>query len=181
MLAHPRRSLPISQLPRYDLPQYIPTLSELYRTCGTEFFLSLDMMDPRSFDSVIEVAQEYGALERLWLTYWRLPVLADWRARQPGLHLVYATLPVRRGGITGVLDALAVRKIDGINIHHLACTRFTVAAARALGVRVFAWGLRRERWLRRAVERDVDGVFCDDVEAMVRVLEGASRRDPYSS
>src|SRR5205809_3157864 len=39
------RRRPLHELPRADLPEHIPTLTELYETCGTDFDLSLDIKD----------------------------------------------------------------------------------------------------------------------------------------
>src|SRR5688572_17798875 len=40
----------ISTLERDQLPSHIPTLDELYRKCGVDFSLSLDVKDPNAFD-----------------------------------------------------------------------------------------------------------------------------------
>ena len=43
-----------------DLPAHIPTLADLYATCGTDFELSLDVKDPAPFDRVVAVARAAG-------------------------------------------------------------------------------------------------------------------------
>jgi glycerophosphoryl diester phosphodiesterase len=111
-----------------------------------------------------------GALERLWLTYWRLPEVERWRERWPGVHLIFPTLPLGRRGLIEKMDRLAELQVDAINIFHLFCSRRLIEAGRARGLSVFAWGVRRARSLERVVANGADGVFCDDVEAMVRVL-----------
>jgi len=174
VLLHPRillrRGPDVARLRRHELPPSIPTLEDLYRRCGTDFDLALDMAQPRAVDAVVRVAEEHGAEGRLWLTYWRLPVLADWRRRWPHLKLVYATIPTRPGG-AAVVEHLADMGIDAINVFHLLCTNRLVESAHARDLRIFAWGVRSRRPLERVLTHGVDGVFCDDVEAMVRVIQ----------
>ncbi len=174
VLLHPRillrRGLDVTRLQRHELPASIPTLADLYRRCGADFDLALDMAQPSAVDAVVRVAEQHGAGGRLWLTYWRLPVLAEWRRRWPHLKLVYATIPTRPGG-AAVVEHLADTGMDAINVFHRLCTRRLVEAAHARDLRIFAWGVRSRRPLERVLARSVDGVFCDDVEAMVRVIQ----------
>lgn len=64
---------PIHRLIRADLPRQIPSIAELWQRCGTDFELSLDMADPDAAAAVVELARQYDAVSRLWLTYWKLP------------------------------------------------------------------------------------------------------------
>src|SRR5436309_9667591 len=50
-----RRS--IGDVERSALPGHIPTLEELYRECGTDFDLSLDVKDPAATPTVLAVAR----------------------------------------------------------------------------------------------------------------------------
>src|SRR5215210_4524912 len=42
----PLRKRPIASTERAALPAHIPTLADLFETCGTDFELSLDVKDP---------------------------------------------------------------------------------------------------------------------------------------
>src|SRR5688500_3211069 len=53
-----RRS--IGRFARADLPEHIPTLAELWGTCGTDFHLSLDVKDPEAAGPVLTVARDAG-------------------------------------------------------------------------------------------------------------------------
>ena len=46
----------IGAVDRADLPEHIPTLAELYETCGSAYQLSLDVKDPAAFEEVVRVA-----------------------------------------------------------------------------------------------------------------------------
>jgi glycerophosphoryl diester phosphodiesterase len=149
---------------RTELPARIPSLEDLWERCGCDFELALDMSDPDAAAIVVELAQRYGAVSRLWLTYWRLPELARWRQRWPQVKLVYATMfgfpdRVFRRSAAGALDA----RVDALNLHHRLIVRRTPETAHALGLRLFAWGLRRPQHLRRMAAFGVDGAFVDDL------------------
>src|SRR2546423_5246759 len=74
-----RRS--IRELNRSALPSHIPTLADLYETCGVDFALSLDVKDPEAVARTVEVADSYGATPRLWLCHPDWPLVATWRDR----------------------------------------------------------------------------------------------------
>src|ERR1700737_607459 len=54
------RRRPISELRRDQLPSHIPTLAELYDTCGSAFHLSLDVKDVAAASPVIAIAPAGG-------------------------------------------------------------------------------------------------------------------------
>jgi glycerophosphoryl diester phosphodiesterase len=94
VLVHPPllRRRRVRTLQHRELPPDVPTVDELYARCGAGFDLALDMADPRAADAVVHTASANAAVHRLWLTYWHLPVLAQWRRRWPRVRLVYPTL-----------------------------------------------------------------------------------------
>lgn len=170
-----RRGLQTGKLTRDQLPATTPSLRDLYETCGNDFDLSIDMAQPRSVEAVVAVAEEFGAFDRLWLTYWRLPTLIAWRQRWPHVHLVYPSIPVRFSAALRLIDRLAAAGVDVLNVHHRFCRGRLVAYAHLREVRLFAWGIRSSRPLRRVVQLGVDGVYCDDVDTMVQVLSRTER------
>lgn len=177
ILAHPRlfeRGPRLASLRRDELPAHTPSLHELYRRCGNNFDLALDMAQPAAADEVMRIAQQHGAADRLWLTYWHLSTLETWRRRWPHAHLVYPTVPLRPGGAIRLLDRLVEQQVTALNIHHRFCTARLVAQAHSRGLLIFAWGVRTRQPLARLMAHGIDGLFCDDVEGMVEVL-GLSR------
>lgn len=165
-----RRGRQTGRLTRDQLPVTMPSLRELYERCGHDFDLSIDMAQPRSVEAVVAVAQEFGAFDRLWLTYWRLPTLMDWRRRWPHVHLVYPSIPLRFHGAMQLVDRLAEAGVDALNVQHRFCRERLITYAHRQNVRLFAWGIRSSRPLQRVVQIGVDGVYCDNVEVMVRIL-----------
>ncbi|HEY7293971.1 MAG TPA: glycerophosphodiester phosphodiesterase [Dehalococcoidia bacterium] len=160
------RGRPVGTLRRAELPEQIPSLEQLWWRLGNGFELALDMAAPRAAATVVELARRYGAVDRLWLTYWRLPRMAAWRRRWPEVRLVYATMfgfppPLFRR----VTARCAAAGIDAINLHHRLVGRATVQTAHAADLRLFAWGLRHEGHLPRMRTLGLDGVFIDEVRS----------------
>jgi glycerophosphoryl diester phosphodiesterase len=174
------RGRPVRRLHRARLSAAVPALAELYDRCGTDFPLALDMTDPRAAPAVIEVARTHGALDNLWMTYWRLDVMARWREQWPSPRLAFATLLVRRP--QQFMSRLAAAGIDAVNVHHRAVSPRLVAAAAEHGRLVLAWGVRRRSSVGAVLSRGADGVFADDAQALAaalaehRVPAGQARR-----
>jgi glycerophosphoryl diester phosphodiesterase len=152
----------------------VPSLHDLYEQCGANFDLSLDMAQPRAVGEVVRIATQFGALDRLWLTYWRLPELHAWRRHWPDIHLVYPSLPLRFSSATRLVDRLAGEGVDVLNLHHRFCRAPLVEYAHEKNIRIFAWGIRSAGPLRRVIRLPVDGVYCDNVQAMVDALRFVS-------
>jgi glycerophosphoryl diester phosphodiesterase len=177
VLLHPRllqRRRPVRALQYRELPPNVPTVDELYECCGAGIDLALDVADPRAADAVVRSASRNAAVDRLWLTYWHLPVLAQWRRTWPQVRLVYPTLLIgsaRRSN--ALLDRLAAIDVDAVNVFHHRLGGHTVAAAHQRGLLAFAWGARRPSGIERAIRRGADGIFADDVHALVAAVQAA--------
>ena len=142
-------------------------LEAVYAEHGAGIDIALDMSVPGLAEQIVALADAAGARHRLWLTYWRLATLARWRERWPDVHLVYAG-PVIPGRVPArVLRRTADAGVDVLNVHRIAVRTALVEAAHAAGIGVFAWGAS-PRSLPRLISAGVDGVFADDVTALVR-------------
>lgn len=85
------RVRPIASCWRADLPPGIPSLEDLYATCGNDFELSLDLLHPAAFGPVLAVADAAGARHRLWLCHERLGQLVAWRPKVSDARLVHSS------------------------------------------------------------------------------------------
>ncbi|GAC1342050.1 MAG: glycerophosphodiester phosphodiesterase [Candidatus Dormibacteria bacterium] len=168
-----RRGGAIRNLRREQLPAWVPSLVELYERCGTSMHLSFDMADPRAVDEVVRLATERDALDHLWLCYWNGATLRDWRNRWPSVRLVRPLMlpPLRDPG--PALGRLVEDGVDVVNVWHRQCTRRLVARAHEAGLLLFAWGIRSDRSLRRALAAGADGVYADSVASLVRTTGSA--------
>ncbi len=167
----------ISELARKALPAHIPTLDELYATCGTSIEISLDVKDPAALPRVVAVARAAGghAPDRLWLCHpdWRR--VAEWRRTVPDVRLVDSTRFDRVGeGLERRAASLADAGVDAINLHHSDWTGGRVAMFHRFEVLAFGWDAQQPRILDELLDCGIDGVYSDHVDRMVDALSRAT-------
>jgi glycerophosphoryl diester phosphodiesterase len=166
------RRRPIAALPTDRLPRHIPRLSELYRSSGTDFELSLDIKDPAATPAVVAVAGEHGAAGRLWLCSANFDHLRSWREQWAKVRLVASThrdLLRRR-----VLAELAGDGVDVVNLRESDWDRRLVGNVHDAGMLAFGWDAQTARALDRLLGLGVDGVYSDHVTRMVEALRRAA-------
>ncbi|MGZ4692639.1 MAG: glycerophosphodiester phosphodiesterase [Acidimicrobiales bacterium] len=168
------RRTSIDKLTHAALPDSIPTLPELYRECGTDFELSLDVKDVKTIDSVIEAAEAAGdgALGRLWLCHWDLDVLASWRSRWTGVRLVHSTRMGRldRGPERHAAD-LARLGIDAVNLHHTEWSGGFAALYHRFEVLAFGWDAQFDRIMFDLLGMGIDAIYSDHVDLLVAAVD----------
>jgi len=161
---------------RAELPPHVPTLADLYRECGRDFELSLDVKDPDAAPAVIEIVRRAGAESRLWLCHWSWRVVAPWRALSARARLVDSTrLAHMRTPPLARAERMAALDLDALNLHWSDWSPPLVQTFRAAGRKLLAWDAQDESSLRAMVELGVDGVFSDHVARMMTVLAGGNR------
>jgi glycerophosphoryl diester phosphodiesterase len=163
----------IASCRRAELSPHIPSLADLYETCGTDVDISLDLKDPVAFDRVVDVARAAGddALSRLWLCHPRWEQLVEWRSRNGQVRLVDSTRLSRiKEGPERRAATLARKGIDAINLHHLDWTGGLTTLCHRFGVLAFGWDAQNPRVLAELVDAGIDGVYSDHVDRMVEAL-----------
>ena len=164
----------IARCARAELPDHIPTLADLYATCGSAFHLSLDVKDKDAFDAIVAVARAAASdgLSRLWLCHPNLDTLVSWRDRCADVRLVNSTRlqhlprgPERRAA------ELAAAGIDAVNLHHSDWTGGLTTLFHRFERVAFGWDAQHERVLRELLRMGIDGVYSDWVDRMVDVLQ----------
>ncbi|MDQ6855779.1 MAG: glycerophosphodiester phosphodiesterase [Candidatus Dormibacteraeota bacterium] len=180
VLIHPgivaRLRRPVSSLRRDQLPANVPTLEELYRECGPNLDVALDMAAPAAVEQVVATARAHGDPTRLWLTYWRVDALARWRQRYSDVRLVFPSLVLRTASAQRRCALLRDAGVDALNLHHRTCTAQRVALVHGSGLLLFGWGARGGAAAARTLRNGADGVFCDDTIAMVGVVTAERAR-----
>jgi glycerophosphoryl diester phosphodiesterase len=169
-----RRS--VRTVARRELPGHVPTLADLYATCGTEVPLSLDVKDPDAFDRVVEVARAAGggALRNLWLCHHRWEQVVAWRGRNEEVRLVDSTRLGRiKEGPERRAATLAAKGIDAVNMHHLDWTGGLTTLFHRFGVMCFGWDAQAPRVLAELLDAGIDGLYSDHVDRMVDALRAA--------
>jgi glycerophosphoryl diester phosphodiesterase len=170
------RKRAIRSVDRPDLPGSIPSLEDLYATCGTDFELSLDVKDAAAAPAVLDVARAAGAVERLWLCHPDLERVTEWRELADDVHLVDSTRLNRiREGPERRAATLAASGIDAINMYATDWTGGLTTLFHRFERLAFAWDAQQERVLRSLLDIGVDGVYSDHVDRMVGVLADYAR------
>lgn len=136
--------VPIPTLQRKALPPHVPSLEDLYRACGSDFELSLDVKHDLAAGEVIRVATAAGAASRLWLCHWNWKVLAPWRAQSDAVHLVDSTSTRHmRTPAPDRASRMEQLGIEAVNLHHSEWTGELRGALAQRGRLAFAWDLQR--------------------------------------
>jgi glycerophosphoryl diester phosphodiesterase len=164
---------PIASVARARLPVHIPTLADLYATCGTGLEVSLDVKDPAAFERVVAVARAAGddALSRLWLCHPRWEQVAEWRRRCDEVRLVNSTRLDRiKEGPERRAATLSDRGVDAVNLHHLDWTGGLTTLFHRFGVLAFGWDAQTPRVLMELLDAGIDAVYSDHVHRMVQAL-----------
>ena len=173
VVRHGRRKRTIGIVPRDELPEHVPTLAELFVTCGTDFHLSLDLKQDGIGDAVIAVVRDHAPdlLERLWLCHPKVDELAALRGADAAVKLVNSTRVAHmRNGAERRAASLAELGIDAVNLHHTEWSGGLVALFHRFDRTAFAWDLQFEHTLRPIIRMGIDGVFSDHVDVMVDAI-----------
>lgn len=165
-----RRSM--ATLDRADLPAHVPALADLYRFCGSDFELSIDLKDPAALEPLVGVARRAGAAERLWLCHHDWRPMAGWRLKAPDVRLVESSnLAWMKEGLAARASTLAASGLDALNLHGSQWDAAAVREVRAAGLRAFAWDAQSDAELDRLLALGVDGVYCDHADRMMAAIE----------
>jgi glycerophosphoryl diester phosphodiesterase len=170
------RNRPISTVARSALPSHIPTLVELFDTCGTGYELSLDVKDEAAGPPVVALARDAGAEDKLWLCHHDIDVVASWRSLSDGAHLVDST---RLRRIREGTERRAARHkemgIDAVNMHASDWTLGLTTLWHRFGRLAFGWDAQQPRVLATLLAVGIDAVYSDHVDRMVEALAAHAR------
>jgi glycerophosphoryl diester phosphodiesterase len=164
------RKRPISEFTREDLPDHIPSLTELLAELGTGFHLSLDLKDPDSALPVIDAvaAVDESMLERVWLCEPSLERVIELRTRTDAPVRLLQTTRLERikGTPEQRADRLARHGIDGINLHRTDWNGGLTTLFHRFDLVAFGWDLQHEHDLRSGLRMGLDAVYSDYVDVM---------------
>ena len=166
------RRVRVAATPSADLAQFdVPRLTDLYRECGTEYELSIDLKTEGVEEPILAAAIAVDAVERLWLCSGSVSRLRAIRERSTAVKLVHST---RRASVSGPVERyaanLAEAGLDVVNLHHAEWTAGLVELFHRFGVRAFAWDVQEVRHIRAALAMGVDGIYSDHVDRMVATV-----------
>ena len=166
----------IGDVPRKALPDHIPTLEDLYTTCGTDYELSLDVKDAAAAAETIAVARAAGATHRLWLCHPSWEQAAAWRRLSDDVHLVDSTRlrSIREGPERRAAD-LAAAGVDAVNLHQTDWSLGLATLFHRFDRVAFGWDAQHRRVLDGLLSMGIDGVFSDYVDRMMDALADLQR------
>jgi glycerophosphoryl diester phosphodiesterase len=158
---------PIAEVRRDQLPAHMPTLDELYQTCGTDFALAIDVKTAVIATAVAGVAAGFDTADRLWL-------VAPGAAHLESIDLGSARRAVtlrgevmrswrRRSALRQVRDT----GVEAVNARWMWWTASMVDEVHALGMLAFGYDAQRRWSLERSFRIGLDGVFSDHVDRML--------------
>lgn len=172
------RRKPIGSVERSALPSWIPTLEELYATCGTDFELSLDVKDDAAAAATVAVARAAGdgVLPRLWLCHSDWELVRTWRSLADDVRLVDSTRlrRIKEGAERRAAD-LSRAGVDAVNLHHSDWSLGLTTLFHRFQLHCFGWDAQFERVLSALLHMGMDGVYSDHVDRMVDALAAADR------
>jgi glycerophosphoryl diester phosphodiesterase len=159
------RRRPVEGLSAERLPAHVPTLRAVLTDpalCALP--LSVDVKAPGAWGPTLAIARELGVGQRLWLC----ASVAELReVAEEGLGLVVS---VRRERLD--LDDLG--PVQAVNLRWDQWDRELLARVHGTGREALAWGLRGGGEAeRRMLTLGVDGIYGDDVGAMVRAAQAS--------
>ena len=163
------RRRPIRQLRRSELPDHIPTLTDLLDRTDPDIHVSLDLKDPAAGSATIDLVRSHAAerLPRLWLCAPDLEVLIPLRPLDDQVKLVDSTrLHLIEEGPERRAARLAHEGIDGINLRNQDWNGGLVTLFHRFERTAFSWDLQFEHHLRPAFRMGIDAVYSDHVDRM---------------
>jgi glycerophosphoryl diester phosphodiesterase len=155
-----------------DLPEHVPSLTDLLDLTDATLPISLDMKDDAAFEAVLATVRGWGgnAEERLWLCHREPAVLAEWRPRTTAKLVNSTRLGRISEGIERRLARLHEAEIEALNMFHRDWSGGTVALAHRFKIHAFGWGAQHEREVAAVVDAGIDAVYSDHVDRMVSVI-----------
>lgn len=158
---------PIAGLDRRELPPHVPTLTDLFDACGTDYDLSIDLKEPEAVHAVLEAARDRFPLDRLWLCFWEFERLASWRELDGSVRLVDSCkLETMELGPERRAADLAAAGIDAVNLRVREWTGGLVALFHRFEVHAFAWDVQHRHELAQTLDMGIDAVYSDHVDRM---------------
>jgi len=156
------RNKAIDQFDKDDLPQWIPSLAELYQQCGSEMHISLDIKDTKSMAAVISTIAEIGLPSKTWLCHPDLHFLESWVGRVDGCNLVHSTR--LKSMVKGPERHAATLRDLGISTVNMPFSDWNgglVALFHRFGIFGFGWNLQFPEVLVAGMRMGLDGIFSD--------------------
>ena len=173
---------PIAELTRSQLPEHIPTLAEMWNTCGTSLDLSVDIKDDAVTDALVSVARQCNVdLQKLWVCHHRHDEVLSIRKRHTDIRVVDSTRLSRlKNGLEMRSAENSQAGVDAINMHFTDWTGGSVTLAHRFGLLAFGWDIQFVHQLENSLAMGLDAVYSDYVDRMVDAYREYYGRTPQT-
>jgi len=165
-----------------DLPDDIPTLSELFEAEGTDFDLSLDIKSVEAIDATVnavrEVSERTGVdmVSKTWLCHPDFETVSSWRSRWSDVRLVHSTrLAQIAGGPERHAADMFEHQIDAVNFRQADWSGGLTTMYHRFGIYCFGWDAHLERVAAELLHMGCDAIFSDHVDRMLNAQELVER------
>lgn len=162
-----------SSLQRERIGDDIPTLADIYQTCGTDFELSVDLKDPTAADAVISAARAAGAEDRLWLCHGDWDLLVDLRGRTSARIVDSTRVRRMKEGPERRAAAMADAGIDAVNLPAKDWTGGLAALFHRFERLCFGWDVQHTRLTAALRDMGLDGLYGDHVDRLLAGLDSS--------
>ena len=160
-----------------EMPKHVPSLKELFATCGSDFQLSLDLKDPNAADAVIraiDVASDAAGTDlrpNVWLCHPDLAVLTSLKVRYTNVQLCNSTRLKRlTNGPERRACELTEAGIGALNMHQSDWTGGLVTLFHRFGLFCFGWDAQHPRVLNELLDMGIDAVYSDHTDRMMAAI-----------
>ena len=165
------RRRPIKTFERTDLPESLPTWSDLLEQTPATIDISVDMKDPDAFlPFAAAVHRASRGAGSVWVCHPELDVIDGWRTLDDGFAFVHSTkLRLIEDSPERHARLLRDRGVQVCNMHWRDWSGGLVALYHRFDVACFAWGLTHETETTEMIRIGMDALYADDVAMLVRV------------
>jgi glycerophosphoryl diester phosphodiesterase len=162
----------IAATPASALPQWLPTLADLYESTDATFDLSVDLKDPAAAAATVEVARAHGRDSRLWMCGSAAHV-KTWRQLPGDAHLVVSTtLRSGRQIHEDRIDEAADSGAEALNLRASQWSAAYVARCHKGGMLAWAWKVETRSTLGSMTAFGCDAVFSDSLKLLTSASGG---------
>jgi len=142
----------------------IPTFEDVLRSIADKVGILVEIKVPGDEEIAIDVMRRVGVEDRVAIISFDESVLAGVKKKFPRIvcGVVYSQPPGK------VIEAKRAR-LEIVLPRYPLATKKTIDLAHRMGIKVIAWTVNEERWVRELVGRGVDGIASDYPDMLVRI------------
>ncbi|KRO35489.1 MAG: hypothetical protein ABR67_00680 [Acidimicrobium sp. BACL17 MAG-120823-bin42] len=156
------RSRPIAEFNRTELPQWIPTVSDLIALIDSEIHISLDVKDTHAMPGLVDLLMSQQRCSQYWLCHPDVKFLQQWVGRVGAINLVHSTrLSAMKGGPERYAASLAEMGVRCVNMPFADWNGGLVALFHRFNIYAFGWNLQFPEVIQSGLLMGLDGVFSD--------------------